>query len=71
MAQKLDGKETTLSQLIARTTLKFGRKLSTEEGDDLTRIVGALALLTQAQELVTKDTKMARRLLEKANSTLV
>jgi hypothetical protein len=68
MTDKLDAKDLSLSLLIARASLRHGRKLSTETGDSLNKSVGALAILNQAQMLVGIDNKMARRLLEKANS---
>jgi len=70
MAEKVTGKELTLSQLISRGSLRIGRKLKTATGDELTRVAGALSLLAQAQTLISVDPRMARRLLEKANNAL-
>ena len=68
MNEKLQGKDLAISQMIARATLRTGRLLNTSTGDSLMKAVGLIGLLNQAQLLVGKDNKMARRLLEKANT---
>ena len=66
--EKFSGKDLALSQMIARAALRTGRSLNNAEGDKLMRLVGLIGLLNQAQALVGRDNKMARRLLEKANT---
>ena len=68
MSEKLDQKEKALSLQIARTALRKGRELDELEGDDLMNVIGAMTLLNHAQMVVGVDIKMARRLLDKANS---
>ena len=68
MAKNLTQQDKSLADLIGRTALRVARTLPSSEGDELTRVVGRLALLNQAQMLVGVDNKMARRLKEKADS---
>lgn len=63
----MEAKDLALSQIVSRTTLRIARRISaSSDVENLARLNAALIILNQAQILVGRDNKMAKRMVDKA-----